>query len=57
MARLIDLLTAGALKAGGQLYGPNLAKTFMSASENKRQDGDEEDGPPTKNKSKKKLNS
>ena len=48
MARLLDLLHAGALKAGDKWYDPNLCKTLMSASKNKRQDGDEEDGAPTK---------
>ena len=46
-ARLLDLLSAGALKAGDKRYDPNLAKTLMSASNNKRQDGDAEDGAPT----------
>ena len=58
MARLLDLLSAGALKAGDKWYDRNLAKTLLSASKtkNKRQDGDTEDGPPTKNKTKKTSN-
>ena len=55
MARLLDFLSAGALKAGDKWYDPNLAETDISASKtkNKRQDGDTEDGPPTKKKTKK----
>ena len=48
MARLLDLMSASALKAGDKWYGPNLAKTFVSASKNTRQDGDTGDGAPTK---------
>ena len=52
MARLLDLLSAGALKAGDKWYDPNPAKTLTSASKtkNKRQDCDTEDGPPRRNK-------
>ena len=47
MARLLDLLYAGTLKAGNKWYGPNLVKTLMSASKTKdnQSDGDTEDGP------------
>ena len=35
MARLLDFLSAGALKAGDKWYDPNLVKTLMSASKTK----------------------
>ncbi|MFM7984464.1 MAG: hypothetical protein ACKPKO_34575, partial [Candidatus Fonsibacter sp.] len=35
MARLLDLLCAGALKARDKWYDPNLVKTLVSASINK----------------------
>ena len=48
MARLLDLMSAGALKAGDKWYDPNLAKTLTSVAntKNKRQDGDTEGRAP-----------
>jgi hypothetical protein len=53
MARLLDLMSAGALKAGDKWYDPNLVKTLMHAAKKNKKNGDEEDGAPVKKKAKK----
>ena len=48
MARLLDLVSAGALQAGDKWYDPNLVKTLTSVAKTKNTipGGDTEDGPP-----------
>ena len=56
MARLLDVLSAGALQAGDKWYGPSLVKTLEAAA--KKKQSDEEVGQaPAKKKSKQETGS
>ena len=57
MNRLLDLMSAGALKAGDKWYDPNLVKTLIGASKKKKNDDDGNAGAAPKKKPKKKKNS
>ena len=50
MSRLLDLLSAGALKAGDKWYDPSLVKTLMQAAKKKKPEDD--GGEPPKKKQK-----